>query len=116
MPGFSRNGNQPRKKPLPPHGSAIFIPERQDVIGSGGPAFEFVQSGAAEGQCARGKEGRMCEIRFEALTLAALLDDPLTRLVMRSDGVTDEDFAGLWERVRDSVSVANPRQGEPALA
>jgi len=58
----------------------------------------------------------MCEVKFEALTLATLLDDPLTRLVMRSDGVTDQDFADLWVRVRDSVGVANRRQGEPALA
>jgi hypothetical protein len=38
-----------------------------------------------------------------ALTLAGLLQDPLTRMVMRSDGVTETDLSNLMLRVKDCL-------------
>lgn len=41
----------------------------------------------------------MCTIAIETLTLDTLLSDPLTRLLMRRDGVSEDDFAALWARI-----------------
>lgn len=41
---------------------------------------------------------------FGTLTLAGLLNDPLTRAMMRSDGVSEHDFAALLFRVKDSLA------------
>lgn len=45
----------------------------------------------------------MCMTAIEKLTLAGLLADPLTRLVMHSDGVSEQDFADLWLRLQSLV-------------
>ena len=45
----------------------------------------------------------MCMTAIEKLTLAGLLADPLTRLVMHSDGVSEQDFADLWLRIQGLV-------------
>lgn len=51
-----------------------------------------------------GEGDAMCMAMTENLTLANLLSDPLTHLVMRSDGVSEEEFSTLWERLRQVVS------------
>jgi len=43
----------------------------------------------------------MCMSAIETLTLAGLLADPLTRMVMHSDGVSETDHAALWQRLQD---------------
>jgi hypothetical protein len=50
------------------------------------------------------KEAVMCGNAEYGLTMAGLLDDPLTQLLMRSDGVTAEAHADLWERVHEIVT------------
>jgi hypothetical protein len=45
----------------------------------------------------------MCMTTIDTLTLAGLLRDPLIRLVMRSDNVSEEDFSGLWMRAQECV-------------
>lgn len=45
----------------------------------------------------------MCMNESGTLTLTGLLQDPLTRLVMRSDGVTEQDFSDLMLRVKDCL-------------
>ena len=52
-----------------------------------------------------GMETGMCTTTHGTLTLAAMLRDPLIEAVMRSDGVSPDDFAALMFRVRDSLSV-----------
>ncbi|MDR3537481.1 MAG: hypothetical protein P4L71_13370 [Acetobacteraceae bacterium] len=37
------------------------------------------------------------------LTLTGLLQDPLTRMLMRSDGVSEQDFSDLLLRVKDCL-------------
>jgi hypothetical protein len=46
----------------------------------------------------------MCTTTFGTLTLAAMLDDPLIRAVMRSDGVSEVDHEALLFRVKDSLA------------
>jgi hypothetical protein len=46
----------------------------------------------------------MCTTTFGTLTLAGLLNDPLTRAMMRSDGVSLDDFAALLFRVKDTLA------------
>ncbi len=45
----------------------------------------------------------MCTTTISTLTLAALLQDPLIQMVMRSDNVSDEDHSELLFRVKDSL-------------
>jgi hypothetical protein len=45
----------------------------------------------------------MCMITMSTLTLTGLLQDPLTRLMMRSDGVSEADFSALLLRVQDTL-------------
>jgi hypothetical protein len=45
----------------------------------------------------------MCVKDSSGLTLTGLLQDPLTRMLMRSDGVTEQDFSDLMMRVKDSL-------------
>ena len=52
---------------------------------------------AAEGAAA------MCANTNYGLTMDGLLNDPLTQLMMRSDGVTHEEHADLWERTRETA-------------
>jgi hypothetical protein len=46
----------------------------------------------------------MCTTTFGTLTLAGLLSDPLTQAMMRSDGVSHDDFAALLFRVKDTLA------------
>lgn len=46
----------------------------------------------------------MCDKTDCALTMAGLLDDPMTQMLMRSDGVSRQAHAALWERIRDAVA------------
>lgn len=46
----------------------------------------------------------MCTTTFGTLTLAALLDDPLIKAVMRSDGVSEVDHEALLFRVKNSLA------------
>ncbi len=45
----------------------------------------------------------MCTTTISTLTLAALLQDPLIQMVMRSDNVSDEDHSELLFRVQDTL-------------
>jgi len=46
----------------------------------------------------------MCRTTIGTLTLAGMLEDPLIHAVMRSDKVSDADFAALWFRVKDRLA------------
>ncbi|MDB6164695.1 MAG: hypothetical protein JWL98_2127, partial [Xanthomonadaceae bacterium] len=48
------------------------------------------------------------------LTLAALLQDPLIQMVMRSDKVSESDHSALLHRVKDTLIARTPVL-EPAL-
>ena len=52
---------------------------------------------------ANGKGDRMCTTTEGTLTLSAMLHDPLIRLVMRSDGVSEKDLSDLLLRVKDTL-------------
>jgi hypothetical protein len=45
----------------------------------------------------------MCMTTTGTLTMSALLTDPLIRMVMRSDGVSEDDFTALLFRVKDTL-------------
>jgi hypothetical protein len=45
----------------------------------------------------------VCQDTDGALTIATLLDDPLTRLVMRSDGISPQDMLALLTHARATV-------------
>jgi len=45
----------------------------------------------------------MCMATISTLTLAALLEDPLVKLVMRSDNVSDADHSALLFRVKEAL-------------
>jgi len=51
---------------------------------------------------------------ISTLTLAALLEDPLVKLVMRSDNVSDSDHSALLFRVKD-VLIARASVTKPGL-
>ena len=53
----------------------------------------------------------MCTQADDGLTMAGLLNDPLTHLLMRSDGVSHEDHADLWERTREATIARNAMDG-----
>lgn len=46
---------------------------------------------------------RMCMNGIEPLTLDGMLADPLIRMMMHSDGVSEKDFEALWQRARGAV-------------
>ena len=46
----------------------------------------------------------MCTTTFGTLTLAAMLTDPLIQAVMRSDHVSERDYAALLFRVKDTLT------------
>ncbi len=56
----------------------------------------------------------MCTTTISTLTLAALLQDPLIQMVMRSDNVSYEDHSELLFRVKDSL-VARAAMRETAF-
>lgn len=45
----------------------------------------------------------MCTTTWGTLTLATMLSDPLIQAVMRSDGVSERDYAALLFRVKDRL-------------
>ena len=45
----------------------------------------------------------MCANTDYGLTIDGLLNDPLIQMVMRSDGVTQQAHADLWERAREAT-------------
>ena len=45
----------------------------------------------------------MCTTTFGTLTLATMLNDPLIHAVMRSDRVSEADYAALLFRVKDRL-------------
>jgi hypothetical protein len=45
----------------------------------------------------------MCTTTAGTLTLAGMLHDPLIRLVMHSDGVSEQDHSDLLFRVKDTL-------------
>ena len=53
----------------------------------------------------------MCTNANVGLTVAGLLNDPLTHLLMRSDGVSHEDHADLWERTREAAIARDAMEG-----
>ena len=60
----------------------------------------------------------MCMLTVSALTLTGLLQDPLTKLVMHSDGVSERDFSELLLRVQDTLiaRAASAHQAPAQLA
>ena len=50
----------------------------------------------------------MCMTDSGTLTLTGLLQDPLTRMVMRSDGVSEQDFSDLMLHVQDCLLARHP--------
>ena len=45
----------------------------------------------------------MCINAECGLTMAGLLSDPLIQMMMRSDGVSQQEHADLWERTREAA-------------
>ena len=56
----------------------------------------------------------MCMSTYDTLTLASMLNDPLIRAMMRSDGVSERDHEALLFRVKDTLE-SRDRRPEPAL-
>ena len=56
----------------------------------------------------------MCMTTFGTLTLAGMLDDPLIQAVMKSDNVSERDFAALLTRVKHSLDERQPPVGRNA--
>ncbi len=56
----------------------------------------------------------MCTTTISTLTLAGLLQDPLIRMVMRSDNVSESDHSELLHRVQESL-IARASKQEPEL-
>ena len=50
----------------------------------------------------------MCMTTFGPLTLAGMLDDPLIQAVMKSDNVSEREFAALLTRVKHSLDERHP--------
>ncbi len=55
----------------------------------------------------------MCTTTISTLTLTTMLQDPLIRLVMRSDNVSEQDHSELLFRVKDSLAA---RAQKPEIA
>jgi hypothetical protein len=53
----------------------------------------------------------MCANLNDGLTMDGLLNDPLTQMMMRSDGVTHEQHTDLWERARETAVARFALQG-----
>jgi hypothetical protein len=49
-------------------------------------------------------ETAMCTTTFGTLTLATMLSDPLIQAVMRSDRVSEGEYAALLFRVKDTLA------------
>lgn len=46
----------------------------------------------------------MCTTTFDTLTLACMLTDPLIQAMMRSDRVSEREYAALLFRVKDTLA------------
>ena len=51
----------------------------------------------------------MCTVRVEALSFPGMLEDPLIRLMMDSDGVSGDDLRELMTHLRDVVAARAER-------
>lgn len=58
----------------------------------------------------------MCTLRVEALSFPGLLEDPLIRLMMDSDGVSADELHELMAHVRDVGSGRNEAARSEAAA
>jgi hypothetical protein len=58
---------------------------------------------------------RMCTLTTGTLTLTAMLQDPLIRLVMHSDNVSEEDHSELLHRVKQLL-IARAEFAQPRIA
>ncbi len=58
----------------------------------------------------------MCTTSISTLTLTAMLHDPLIKMVMRSDNVSEEDHSELLFRVKDSLAARAQRAEMPPHA
>jgi len=56
----------------------------------------------------------MCTTTQGTLTLAGMLSDPLILAMMRSDRVSEVDYAALLFRVKDTLADRDYRPGEPS--
>lgn len=45
----------------------------------------------------------MCMTTISTLTMNAMLQDPLIKLVMRSDNVSEQDYSAMLHRVQQSL-------------
>ena len=45
----------------------------------------------------------MCNVTIKTFTVKELLRDPLIQMVMRSDGVSEEDLSRLLCRVQEAI-------------
>ena len=54
----------------------------------------------------------MCSNEGGVLTLDGLLRDPLTLMLMRSDGVSEQDFSDLLLRVQDCLMARHAVQSD----
>jgi hypothetical protein len=46
----------------------------------------------------------MCVITVDTFTMAGTIADPLTRMVMRSDGVSEDELAALLFRIQGNLA------------
>ncbi len=58
----------------------------------------------------------MCMVQVEALSFPALLEDPLIRLMMDSDGVSPGELRELMSHMRDIVLARGELDQMPAEA
>ena len=49
----------------------------------------------------------MCMTTIRTLNMNAMLQDPLIKLVMRSDNVSEQDYSALLHRVQKSLIARN---------
>ncbi len=54
---------------------------------------------------------QMCTTTISTLTLTTMLQDPLIKLVMRSDNVSEQDHSALLHRVQQSLIARNAEIG-----
>ncbi len=47
--------------------------------------------------------------------MACMLRDPLIRMVMHSDGVSDDDMSELLSRVKDTLVARGSAEPQPAM-
>lgn len=57
----------------------------------------------------------MCTTTISTLTMACMLRDPLIRMVMHSDGVSDDDMSELLSRVKDTLTARGATDRQPAM-